>query len=664
MRPRAGMRTPDPVNPWRRRLVAVVAALLATALYLWISIHQDGRLAYDLQYDDVTYAIDAAQRLDALHYGGVVELLRGLAAMPPHSPFQTLLASAAFAVRGLEDRAMYAANGVILIFAAIVVAAITRRNGTATFLLGLVLVLISPLAYAAIGEFRPDLMVGLTTAAMAWTFISAGVDERPRRARVAGLLLGACLLIKPSFFAHTLAIGVLLAGMSWAASWRIAPRAVRPLALPAREIALFLAIGVLLSVPYYAFAWRGIVDYFWKFTKGSAGQIWSFPTNDGPIDVFMRYIWPYFWYMQRWVNFWVVIGGIPLFVLALAWRRQGRELLRVLALVAVGVASACIIIAGHQASPYFFTTMHWCSVLALLSAIVAFDLALGPRARRWLHGAVAVALAWVIVFDARNYHPDQMVPEAHRGESWNQLIIDAIREDVARVAQGRPVVPAVFAATANGVNAVTLAWMGRREGQPIITTESQVLMSDVEALKAMALQADYLVLPNPEREPWDRHLPLFKAQTPLLQWALANPQLTRLDKAGDTAKYLVFRAPTAQRFARPGVPDITVGTIQAEYGLAGERYTTPRTATDRLPGYCFFMLPGHPATIDVRFKAEQPAKVELRNAGGVLSSTAVAAGETGHLTGRLTPVMPWNNCVRLPSGGRLTIESFAVHAAK
>ncbi|HZZ95350.1 MAG TPA: hypothetical protein VFE23_22515 [Usitatibacter sp.] len=636
---------------------------MATTLYLWISIHYDGRLAYDLQYDDVTYAVDAASRLDALRYGGLRSLLQGWAVMPPHSPFESLLAFAAFAVAGLNDRAMYGANVVILVFAAVIVAAITARNALPTFLLCLALVLLSPLAYAAIGEFRPDLMLGLATAAMAWTFVSAGIDDRPRRARLAGVLLGACLLIKPTFFAHTLALSAMLAGVSWAASWRIAPPFARPLALPIRELFLFLAIGLLISSPYYVFAFREIFDYFWTNTKGSQGRIWSFPSNGGPVDVFMRYIWPYFWYMQRRINFWVVIGGIPLFAIALAWRRQYRELLRVLALVAVGIASASIIMAGHQASPYFFTTMHWCGVLTLVSAIAALDFAVGPVARRWLRGLVALSLAAVVLADARNYHPDQMVPEARLGASWNQLIVDAIRNDLARMAPGRSVVPAAFVPTANGVNAVTLQWIGLKQAQPIIAREAQMI-SDLETLKILALESDYMVLPNPAREPWDRPLPVFPAQTPLLEWALANPDLTRLDKAGDEAKFLVFRSPTARRFAARGVPDIASGAIQEEYGLAGERYTAPRTATNSLPGYCFYLVPGHPATVDVRFTADRPVKVELRNARGVLASTTIAPGEAGRLTGRLTPVTPWNNCVRLPSAGRLTIQSFDVHASE
>jgi len=353
---------------------------------------------------------------------------------------------------------------------------------------------------------------------------------------------------------------------------------------------------------------------------------------------------------------------IPLLLAALAVRRQGRELLRVAALVAVAVVSAIAILAGRQASPYFFTTTHWTLVVALLSAFAALDLALWPRARPWVHGAVAVGLALVVAHDARNERPDAMVPEARLGESWNQRIIDAIRKDLASVAAGRSVVPYLFVPTANAVNAITLQWVGLRDRQPIIAGEFQ-MVSDLERLKAVALESDYLVLPDPAREPYDRHLPVFQAQPLLLEWARSNPQLTRVDGAGEGAKFLVFRTATARRFAQHGVPDIAVGAIQAEYDLAGERYTAPRTATKSLPGYCFYMLPGRPATVDVRFTADRPAKVELRNGGGVLASTTVSPAETGRLTARITPVTPWNNCLRLPSGAQLTLESFEVRAA-
>ena len=668
MHSRVDVPTPDSAqappqrNLWPRHAIAVLAAIMASVLYLWLC-RRYGRLASDLQYDDVTYALDAASRLDALHYGGVRGFLDGLAAAPPHSPFSTLLAFTGFAVAGLNDTAMYAANAVILVFAAIMVTTITARNGVATFLICLAIVLVSPLAYASIGDFRPDLMVGLATASMAWTFVSAGIDERPRRARLAGVLLGVCLLVKPTFFAHTLALSVMLAGISWLASWRIAPMWLRPLGLPVTELILFLAIGLLLSMPYYAFAFGDIAHYFWSNTLGAQGHIWGFPPGIGPMELFSRYIYPNFAHLPRRLNFQVAVVGILIFLAALAWRRQGRELLRTLMLVAIAVTSAASILAGHQASPYFFTTTHWTLVLALASAFAGLDLSVALRARHWLQGAVALVLALVVVSDARNERPDPMVAEARLGDSWNQLIIDAIRNDLALVAPGRSVVPYLFVPTANAVNAITLQWIGMRNGQPILAGEFQV-ESDIARLKAVALGSDYLVLPNPAREPYDRHLPIFPLQAPLLEWALAHPQLTRVDHAGDEAKFLVFRTETARRFAAHGVPDIALGAIQAEYGLAGERYSAPRAATDASPGYCFYMLPEHPAMVDVRFTADRPVKVELRNARGVLASTTLAAGEPGHLAGRIRPVMPWNNCLRLPSGGRLTIQSFEVRAAE
>ena len=68
--------------------------------------------------------------------------------------------------------------------------------------------------------------------------------------------------------------------------------------------------------------------------------------------------------------------------------------------------------------------------------------------------------------------------------------------------------------------------------------------------------------------------------------------------------------------------------------------------------------------IDVRFTADRPVRVELRSARGMLATTTVRPGEPARLSSQITPVTPWNNCLRLPSGGHLTFQSFEVRAAR
>src|SRR5690606_21602473 len=70
----------------------------------------------------------------------------------------------------------------------------------------LAVTLLSPLAFATIENFRPDMALGVATSAMAWWFLAALVRHQRRSFFLAGSALGAALLIKPTFFAHTLAL--------------------------------------------------------------------------------------------------------------------------------------------------------------------------------------------------------------------------------------------------------------------------------------------------------------------------------------------------------------------------------------------------------------------------------------------------------------------------
>lgn len=275
---------------WRRQLYATSFAILVSLAYLQISA-LGGRLAADLTYDDVVYANDAARRLLSVADSGLFALLRGLVEAPPHSPYSTLLAVAAFAVGGLNEFAMYAANALILVAIAAFATHELRHARNVLIVLGVCILLLSPIAYQAIHDFRPDIALGFATASMVWWFIGGLVEGDSRQFRRAGYALGACLLIKPSFFVHTLAIVLFLLLLAVIAGLLEKRRIAMIAPLDMRTLGCFVGVGILISAPYYIANGSQILKYFWDNTRGEESAIWSFATTTPIRDLLAYYVW-------------------------------------------------------------------------------------------------------------------------------------------------------------------------------------------------------------------------------------------------------------------------------------------------------------------------------------------------------------------------------------
>src|SRR3954471_2949097 len=118
----------------RRDAMAVLLAILFAIVYLHVS-EIGGRLSYDMTYDDVSYANEAAGHLRHLVAEGFPGLLRSLREVPPHSPWATGLAMLAFLVGGIDDFALYASNTVLLVIAAVFVARRGESSAAGAFAL-------------------------------------------------------------------------------------------------------------------------------------------------------------------------------------------------------------------------------------------------------------------------------------------------------------------------------------------------------------------------------------------------------------------------------------------------------------------------------------------------------------------------------------------------
>jgi len=89
----------------------LLLAVLFTSFSVVASLRQ-GQLSVPTTYDDISYFVDAARRLQTLYDSGLPAFLATFVSEPPHAPLATLVSLSAFALMGLRDWAPAIINGV------------------------------------------------------------------------------------------------------------------------------------------------------------------------------------------------------------------------------------------------------------------------------------------------------------------------------------------------------------------------------------------------------------------------------------------------------------------------------------------------------------------------------------------------------------------------
>lgn len=260
--------------PW---LVAWCAlAALFTVLMVQESI-RDGRLRAGPVYDDVSYFIDALERLQVFDAGGIPGLARGVVRGPPHSPWSSSVAFVSYLLLGRHDWAPYAGNFVIVFALLVLVACLMRDMPAWAKAGGAFFVLAVPMTGLAVTEFRPDSAAGLATAAAVLLTVEDGLRAPMLRSRILlGALWGAALLIKPSIvpqtlllFAGALTARTLVARFGMGCTWRQAATWRTWLIVPALALAF--------ALPYYIVAGEHVFSYIWNVIAGSQQAVWRMP---------------------------------------------------------------------------------------------------------------------------------------------------------------------------------------------------------------------------------------------------------------------------------------------------------------------------------------------------------------------------------------------------
>ncbi len=133
--------------------------LLVSALYTAHVIQWSlrfGRLSMDPIFDDLAYLTDGLNRLNVLETSGLRAFFNDLLHGPPHSPWSTLIASAAFAWLGIHEWAPYVFNGFLIFPLLFFIAYLIE--GPPWLSAGVAaLVIVLPLSFQAVLNFRPAL---------------------------------------------------------------------------------------------------------------------------------------------------------------------------------------------------------------------------------------------------------------------------------------------------------------------------------------------------------------------------------------------------------------------------------------------------------------------------------------------------------------------------
>ncbi|MDQ3777083.1 MAG: hypothetical protein M3461_23385 [Pseudomonadota bacterium] len=612
-------------------MLAVLFAVLASIVYLRLS-QLGGRLAEDLTYDDVVYANDAAERLLLGADGGLLAFFRSFVENPPHSPFATLLAIAAFAIGGLNDLALYASNTLVLAGVAAFLAYELRNSRNAVVFLVVAIVLLSPLAYHSIHDFRPDIPLGFATAAMVWWFWGGVFGANRRLFRRAGYLLGACLLIKPSFFAATIAIALFSAGAAGAMELLRRRGFLSKPAIDLHHLLQFLGAGMLIAAPYFALTWPETFRYFWDNTRGNQADIWSFSKDLGLFDLFETFLWDRD-FTFRVLGFHLIFSAAALVVCmpALITRGAGAAAARISAVCVTAFVSLSIIVFGRHKNDFFLSSFQFMVLFAAVFAIAELDQQLNRAARVALMGAAIAGFSIVIWLNATLTHWHRST-DARIGSSWNQKIIAQIRQHQAHVgaadAKAKPA--EVYVSFAGAVSSSSLRWLGIRDGFPVNASDEH-RSSDPEVAKTFARRADYVVVPNPLTADYARSLPSGLIQTSFLTWLAGDSGFTLISSATSAAHYFVFAklAPSAAF-----EPTLRVDGIPLLDGFRLEEGPYPQWAFPRVRWMhkpegrlCVLAGPAAPRRIKFRFRSEGEGRLEVADQDG--QKLAVAAARPG-----------------------------------
>jgi hypothetical protein len=511
-----------------RILLAGLIALIFTAGVIEWSFHY-GRLAHDITYDDVVYFQDASLRIKTIYEQGLGSMIAGLFYNPPHSPYSTLLAATGFALFGFRDWVPYLMNGFTLF---LFLGFLTYVLRGIPFILSaglVILFLFIPISFFTVYNFRPDYAVAVLTGLFTFLAFEASVSLQKYdsfRLRCAGVLFGFALLSKPSFFAHTLALGLgvslLLVMYQLALDYRQRQQETgRKVLSILRD---FCLPAIALAVPYYVINWQRVWDYFWINTRGDKADIWGFKVSYW--EIFKAYT-----VNANDVNSWMISSYLFLFLsivifsmLLLLYNKKWRDLCLLAGLMAVAVASLGIIIYGRCNNQFFGLTYQ-----IILCCATCYCLSCLYRNKLWFAFIVSIFIVftgWHIVVSVPLHKKvGNETSIARTDDSVNLKIVNAINN--LRKFDSNSAPSNVFVSFTGKVNAYSMQWLAIREFMPLQFFDLNTL-NDMDAYKKAISESDFIVVADEDAADLYHWLPFYTIQKQVLDFIRVQPALEEI----------------------------------------------------------------------------------------------------------------------------------------
>ncbi|RRD25672.1 hypothetical protein ECB98_07780 [Brucellaceae bacterium VT-16-1752] len=588
---------------------AALAAFIFSLIYFQSSIDL-GRLSHDISYDDIVYVNSGADRISILRENGPIQFLWNFIENPPHSPITILMSILSIILFGLNDYGFYILNFSILILLSIFLVKILNKESKAIIIWSVFLFLLSPMAYSAIENFKPDLSLGLLISAMVY-FSAKGATERSNNDYiVSGICLGFALLLKPTFFPHTLAISITSGIICIFIEFLLHKK--EPSAI--RSNMITWSIAALIATPYYLIAGKSIFIYFWQNTQGAHSKIWSFPENYSTLMVLNHFLFNGY---QRDGGYSIVLSGAVASsaIIFLIVKRDWKYFLQVAVLLTCAVASFIILVVGRHMNHHFFATFH--ALLLLSGTVGAAGIARNTNA--WKYKVVISALFISLVVCSLFNHKFSLTESSRENlkiNSENTKIAKAIANRLSESSvKGTNINnPApVFVTVAGPVNSETVKWEARKRGV-YISAIDQSRTSEISLILDTVSKSDFVIVPISSAAEYFQRFPNSSVQWQVNKF-LAEDKLFERVRYDEKEHYALFaRSSNRQEKVISVQGDAIVQGFDSEIGPFPE-WGLPRVQWMTAPKATICYLTGGKKELDLTARSPSTQEIIISAAG-------------------------------------------------
>ena len=341
-------------------LLAIPLICLLKSIVLVTAGAAYGRLSLPVNYDDVSYFVDALGRVQILLENDVWNFANSFGVAPAHAPYSTLAASLAFLFFGPKLATPYLVNGLAMGLMAGFLLILFRIPPLTSFCIAIVFIAL-PWFDIAVMIFHPDLVAGFATAVIAAALVWQNeVLATHKRTVIVGLAAAAALLIKP------VAIGMVVA--LWAIAWfggaLLAYREERSWKPSLIRLAFGIIPIAVLAGPYFIDQLHNIVAYIYAGFVKERGT-WSHRLTPSEHN--------FFYYKQAEIFFgWALIptftGAFSILLTGMAVRCRSAAL-RFGAFILVCAFAYIVPASVEVKDPYYGGILYGCIAVILILVI-------------------------------------------------------------------------------------------------------------------------------------------------------------------------------------------------------------------------------------------------------------------------------------------------------